>query len=363
MKYFPLIFFGLLLPGDVPKYASFAFIILLVKYTDIKRYFLFFPLLFVSFILSYEPFVTLQTSLKLILALALGSLMARENIQGFSGLMSKIGIYYIFFPLLVVTVFGPGALESVFTKIYTKSLFDSNIRYCGIFGNPNHLSLVAVAVVPFLLKNVLENRSYLALAALVSCVVSLYLSASRAGIILSFSQISFYLFSGNEVKKYIKVLLFLPLLFIISIWFFQPVIERTETLTIDSLTENRQERWTLGIGSIKRNLIFGQGLGVGGVNSYQDLQRGSYSKGYMLHNSYLSILQELGVFMGFFAIWQLVLKPLMVAHRLGRAVFLSFVGLLLHGMTESFMLYAANPGSMLLLILVNLILYNATDYQ
>lgn len=172
-------------------------------------------------------------------------------------------------------------------------------RYAGLLTNPNQVALCAVIVGPFAYARFLAERKIGPAIVLLFSLVTVFLSGSRAGLISFMVGLSvvtwFFVKSRGYLARWTTALVILGVVAYLGSGFgaqqVQSIVLRGQTVE----DNNRIGRWQLGLQSIQKNALLGQGYGIGGVDSYADLTGPGYVRGYALHNSYLQVWQEAGI--------------------------------------------------------------------
>ncbi len=184
------------------------------------------------------------------------------------------------------------------------------VRAMGIFHDPNDLSLMLVAVMPFLLSAALDRESSIfvrvgSLAAVVPMVYCVYLTDSRGGwLALAVMAMAFvFVHLRNKKIGILLAVLAVPLVFALG-------PSRVDTITTeDGSVRGRTTAWGYGNWMLKRWPLFGAGKG-----RFVEFS----PEGLVAHNSFVHCWGELGLF-GYFFWLGLVLASFKDCWALGRA--------------------------------------------
>jgi hypothetical protein len=182
------------------------------------------------------------------------------------------------------------------------------VRAFGIFHDPNDLSLMLVAVMPFLIVKLLDREApafmrLMALLPLPLMVYCVYLTNSRGGWLALLVIVVVYAFTHVR-KKSLGIVLALGL--IPAVFFLGP--SRVGTISTEEVTaRSRFASWGYGNTLLKSNPFFGTGMGRFTEDS---------PEGQVAHNSFVHCWGELGMF-GYFFFFGLVFASFKDAWALG----------------------------------------------
>jgi O-antigen ligase len=175
-------------------------------------------------------------------------------------------------------------------------------RFTGIFGNPNGLGIVSAITLPLSLWQFLETKKKSALFLFLLILLGLLLSATRSSLNATVLSLGYFIYARS--RRYRPLVFFSSVSFILlTTWVIETLIKnffmayiRSETIPI---LGGRLEIWPIALNLILDKPIFGYGFGVEdklialkGIVLYK--HSGAY-----VHNSYLGLLLQLGLF-GFF---------------------------------------------------------------
>lgn len=196
-----------------------------------------------------------------------------------------------------------GAYIPVFILIY--NFLMNNSAFIGRFSiegfNPNFLGLILIIGIiysTYLRRNsqnkflLLINSLYIPLS-----MFGILLTGSRTSLIISFFALIYFLWP-YFIRRGIKNKVFILVLSGLSIYMvFTYVPDTTWNRLATSVTElnsgnfgDRSIIWKAGLGVFHQNLF--NGIGVG---AYADLMQGEIGKYVTAHNSFISVLLELGI--------------------------------------------------------------------
>ena len=209
----------------------------------------------------------------------------------------------VFGILQFVTGFGymPG---TPIRSISTGGVF----RACGLFDDPNYFGLVLACVWPFCLifKNVKLKYVFCSIF-----ILSILLTLSRATLLILLIQVVFIFHSKSSDKSLFIIRLLIIMAFAIPLFIvIKPafLIERMSTLlplisgNIGELENSSAERVDLIFSGINMFLDYPfLGLGFGNFQLYTEQYMSFFPRKVFAHNSYLTVLAELGI-LGF-TIW------------------------------------------------------------
>ena len=249
----------------------------------------------------------------------------------------NIALKGLLFALLISCIFG--FLQFITGSGYMpgtpiRSIVTNGVyRACGLFDDPNYFGLVLACISPlcFLIKSKSWGYSLYAIFA-----VAILTTLSRASLIIMLIQFIFYFYSVNK-NKTIFVLKFFSILVIIVPVFvlLKPdfIVDRMATLlpmlsgNTGQLENSSAERLDLIFAGIKMFLDYPiLGLGFGNFQLYTEFYMDFFPRKVFAHNSYLTILTELGI-VGFI-VWFIPLCILFIrVNKHNCAIGCSLIGL------------------------------------
>ena len=247
---------------------------------------------------SSDPAYTAMRGLSLVtmgilVCYFVGELRTRKQIS----ILNYTLIAWLFF--LIV----PGLLlYSVGIKTAPFSEFEMergwHARYSGILGNPNQIAICAAVLGPLVIASWLDSKKPWLIGLYLATIISVYLCGSRAGLltqVLALITVPALASRKMSVGAWIVVVLVFALLNPIVLDEAKEYITRGKSGGLEEVASNRSSRWELGVESLKKRPLLGQGYGIGGVPKSERLSKTGVDRGYPLHNSYLQALQENGI--------------------------------------------------------------------
>lgn len=190
--------------------------------------------------------------------------------------------------------------------------YNNLIRFTGLFSDdPNYSAMYIVGIIPLAFYMAKMTKHFLfkffAFLGIFSCYISLILTYSRAGGIVSVAMVFLYFFNeltGTSIKKKVYVIFgFICALFTIyhlnTMGFFSRLNELLniaadngiEKVTDDSLI-NRYYLFIAGVNMFAENIFTGVGIGN---FQYKSMNYGALTNE-VAHNTYINIAAELGIF-------------------------------------------------------------------
>lgn len=161
--------------------------------------------------------------------------------------------------------------------------------YKGFWGNRNATGAAVVFCYCVLLGDYFKNKRKIVLAYLLACIVLVFYTQSRGALLsLALGTIAYFYFYFENKTRTITATLGIGIIIVAFRGFFSDtvVIRRLQTEGFD-----RGPLWEYGINVIKQNLAFGVGWGC---SLFSNHIQGDYM--YNFHNSYISIVADVGVF-------------------------------------------------------------------
>ncbi len=241
-------------------------------------------------------------------------------------------------------------------------------RFQGIFQNPNSIGITCAIFLPLGLWQFLETKKRGALFLFFLMLAGLFLCGSRNSINATIIALGYFIYTRS--KKFKPLIFFTSMsLIVILFWGVQTLAKpffkeyyRTETIPTMG---GRVEIWPIALQLIADKPIFGYGFGT-----EDKLVRPGYSKGprseiSYIHNSYLGIMLQLGIFglILFFApLLILLLKELFsmqdsAVPLLRRALRASMIAGLLCAIFESWVYSVGNAQTFPFWIIVMLLVF------
>lgn len=187
-------------------------------------------------------------------------------------------------------------------------LYGYYLRPTGSFGDPNYFALgliVSIAMAVCLYKLYPKFR-VLSIGAVLMLFFTLLLTSSRGGILGLAVMFILFLRGLGQFRKIIIYLTLVTAIFVtITIYFSPDTLSRIQgdNYSTKSSTENRIELIIAGLNMIKANMLTGVGYQMF-KESAKEYNPEITGRGFIAHNSYLSVAAELGlpIFSLFFAL-------------------------------------------------------------
>ena len=178
-------------------------------------------------------------------------------------------------------------------------LLSYNQRPIGTLGEPNALAGFLLLGLPLVSQ----------LPAILLVVGAIILTGSKGAVIALFGELIVFLFLKRK-KRFKKIFLIIPLLFLILIGIFGVYQERKE-----SVFENRWQIWSLGIKAVKKRPVLGYGAeGIVKVYEQEYRQINQPLEGVIVDRSH-NLLLDIALFSGLLGLafflswfWQLIKK-------------------------------------------------------
>jgi exopolysaccharide production protein ExoQ len=244
----------------------------------------------------------------------------------------------------------------------------SSGRFTGIFINPNSMGVVSALILPLSLWHFLETKKFNSLFLFLMILLALLLSGARGSLNATAFALGYFLYARSRINKPLVFFFSMSLIFIL-VWaietfgkqFFQDYI-RVESIPI---LGGRLEIWPVVLDLIKDKPMFGYGFGVEdkimAVRKVLPLHQGGY-----IHNSYLGILLQSGLFgfvIFFIPLFTLLFKELFSrqdsegAPRLKYALRASLIAGLICSIYESWIYSVGNGQAFPFWIIVMLLVF------
>ncbi len=270
-----------------------------------------------------------------------------------------------FVPGLIFLAAGINQLPLMSLPLFTGLEEGWSVRYAGILGNPNQIGICAAVLVPVIFSKALEKPKKRKFCWLLLGLVfySVFLSGSRNGLLSSgigCAAVIILAGYGNRWVRVIAVVCALSLAVTLNLALFKEYFTRAKgkRVTVEEAGQNRLSRWEVGLKSIKKRPVGGQGIGIGGVPKNGYVKPTGIDTGYPLHNSYLQITQEIGL-LGLIPVMLALMYGIHASLRKNRLIarsaslrhnYAGFAGVILAGTAsavfESWLIAPGNLGTM-----------------
>ena len=233
----------------------------------------------------------------------------------------------------LLLVFVPLAILMFFAIIGGTAVDDAVIQmnaqmalYKGLTNNSNFLGILILVSLPLLLWQVYLARhlkwTKLKAYALVFFAMAVLLATYSRASILSTSVVIFFFVYGVGLRRYLPVVMVTFLAIVVTSLSFPNLLKELETLYIykgdaeaSSVFDSREMIWEASVKGAREGAGTGLGFGVSANYTDYDLSFSSSMYGREKGNSYLAIIEELGVFG--FALYSLM--TLAILRRMARA--------------------------------------------
>jgi O-antigen ligase len=177
----------------------------------------------------------------------------------------------------------------------------------GMYENHNDYSFIIIQIIPFIYMLMINEsstiRRYLLVASLISCVVGIFLSLSRGGVLALILEAALIVIIGIKSKRRIYLLPILAVVGALAISYqWDQRAENQQTgYTAETAESSRLELWRVAERMVKANPLLGVGSRRFGEYSLDYMPDMSASqKGKNSHNTFIEIVATSGL-LGFFS--------------------------------------------------------------